>query len=50
MKVYIITEGQPNSGHEFSIKCVCASGTLAEHIKKAFPYYSLVITEFEVIQ
>lgn len=50
MKVYILTEGQPNTGHEFSIKCVCGTAALAEHIQKAFPHYNLVITEYEVAQ
>jgi hypothetical protein len=50
MKVYIVTEGKPNTGREFSIRGVCANEELAEQIQKAFPYYNLVITEYEVAQ
>jgi len=50
MKVYIVSEGELNTGHEASIRMVCANAILAEDIKKSFPYYNLVITEFEVIQ
>jgi len=50
MKIYIISEGELNTGYEATIKCICARLELAEHIVKAFPYYGLKITEFDVIQ
>lgn len=50
MKVYIITEGKPNTGYDFTIAMVCISQNLAENIAKSFPHQNLVVTEYEVIE
>lgn len=50
MKVYMVSEGKPNSGNECSINAICATLKLAENIQKAFEYLGLTITEFEVME
>ena len=48
-KVYIISEGNLNTGYEVSVKCVCGTKELAEKIQKAFQHQNIHITEFEVL-
>lgn len=47
--VYIISEGELNTGYESTVKCVCGTKELAEKIQKAFQYQNIQITEFEVL-
>lgn len=49
MKIYIITEGMANMGHEFSIRCACLQKEIAEKFVEAFPHSGLYITPLEVI-
>lgn len=50
MKVYMVSEGKPNSGYGCSIKAICATLKLAEHLQEAFKEYGLTITEFDVME
>lgn len=49
MKVWIVTEGEPNIGHEFRIACVCNTEEIALAMINAFPHYGVYVTEYEVV-
>jgi len=48
MKVYIVTEGKPNTGHEFSIRFATLRKDLALEIQKAFGYIGLEVLELDL--
>jgi len=53
MKVFILSEGKPNTGHEWSIRGACLKLETAEQISKVFSGTAiggLEITEIEVIE
>lgn len=49
MKVYIVTEGKPNTGYECSIRFATLRKDIALDIQKSFEYLGLEITELDLL-
>jgi len=50
MKVWIVSDGELNTGYESRVRCICSTEERAKQFAEVFSEYNICIKEFEVIE